>query len=114
LTAISIKINRKGRHWVFEIDVDRSVQPTRVFGCSDGMLPLLASLISAEAQNTGVGTLTNSHSPTSPASISVTMPSGRLLTFNLATVENSLADSPQFPPGVWSSGGAGQPVDRGD
>jgi hypothetical protein len=95
LSNISVKLSRELRHWQFEIEVDSEIQSRRIFGCSEGVTPLVRSLLAAESQETIPGTSANRDAGYRPSRITVTMPSGRLLTFELRQADESVSEIPQ-------------------
>ena len=97
MASIAVDITREGRHWRIAFTVDGQVEPRHVFGCSDGMLPLLAGFMAAEAQANAVRPNAKTQMRTLPSTVTVRMPSGRLLTFTLTSIQQ--ADS-MFPEGL--------------
>jgi hypothetical protein len=95
LAHISIELSRQDRHWLLKINVDSKVDSTRVVGCSDGMAPLIAGLLAAEAEEAALRSTTDGHSLARPSRITITMPSGRLLAFELKSLDESLAELPK-------------------
>jgi hypothetical protein len=95
LAHISVELSRHDRHWLLKINVDSKVESTRVIGCSDGMTPLIAGLLAAEAEEAALRSTTDGHSLARPSRISVTMPSKRVLTFELGSLDETLAKLPE-------------------
>jgi len=85
---------------VFELGVGTHIQPTTVFGCREGVAPLLAGLIAAESHYASVGAIPERDAGDAPSAIAVTMPSGRVLTFVLGSIESTLPEIPQKLPAV--------------
>jgi hypothetical protein len=94
MTSIFVRITTHGRHYRIESTINGKVDAANVFGCTDGMLPLLAWLTAAELQYAGIGARAETNSSDGEATITVEMPSGRLLTFALARAEDQLSLMP--------------------
>jgi hypothetical protein len=98
MATIAVNISREGRSWRIAFAVDGKVEPRHVFGCSDGMLPLIAGLMAAEAQAHAISSHAKSQMSTLPTTIAVGMPSGRTLTFSLTSLQEAYTLSPEsFP-----------------
>jgi hypothetical protein len=87
LPALAITISREVRHWRIEVQVKGGVEPSTVFGCYDGMMPMLGGLLAAEAEVNAVAALPERKPAAPPPTVTVRMPSGRLLTFELARID---------------------------
>jgi hypothetical protein len=94
MTSITIDLTREGRHWHIQLAVNGEIHSRRVFGCSEALTPLVSGLLAADAENASVGTHPEGHGPVRPATITVSMPSGRILTFALRSVQLPIADLP--------------------
>jgi hypothetical protein len=95
MASIAVNIAREGRHWRIGFTIDGKVQPGNVFGCTDGMLPLLAGLMAAEAQANAISSHAEREMRTLPSVISVSMPSGRVLTFTLTSLQQAFPLPPE-------------------
>jgi hypothetical protein len=95
--ALEITFVRKPRHWQVEVKIDGDVEPRTIFGCNEGTSPLVGRLMAAEAEVYTIGALSKRPPGSSPPSITMRMPSGRLLTFDLTSVEQG---HPEVPEGL--------------
>jgi S-formylglutathione hydrolase FrmB len=98
MTSIAVNLTRQGRHWRIQVAVDGKIEPTDVFGCTDGMLPLLTGLERAESEANAIFSRPERQMRGAPPSITVAMPSGRHLTFELTSVQQALAEGPELVP----------------
>jgi hypothetical protein len=98
MASITVNLTRQRRHWQIQIAVDGEIKPANVFGCSDGLLPLITGLERAEAQAHAIVTSPDSNMGGLPPTITVGMPSGRVLTFRLSSLQESLAHTPETIP----------------
>jgi hypothetical protein len=64
------------------------------------MLPLIAGLLAAETEANAILARAKGKVATLPTSITVGMPSGRLLTFTLTSVQEAYALGPELVPEV--------------
>ena len=92
---LSVKLIDKRGHWEVEMRVDGQVDPATVFGCRQGFEPMLRALQSAEAKVTAVSAGTVSDALDTGPSITVSMPSGRKLTFLFAGGTEAIPEAPQ-------------------
>jgi hypothetical protein len=84
MPGISIQITREGRHWRLKFQIDGQVEPSHVVGCREGCAPFIAGLLAAEANENAVEASPETEAAHSPTLITVSMPSGRVLTFRQA------------------------------
>jgi hypothetical protein len=94
MTSITVDLTRQGRHWNVQLAVNGEIHARRIFGCSEALTPLVSGLLAADAENATIGTHPEGDRPVRPATITVSMPSGRVLTFALRSVQHSVADMP--------------------
>jgi hypothetical protein len=94
MTSIAVQIAREGRHWRLKFNIDGQVEPGHVVGCREGCAPFIAGLLAAEANEYAVSASSEAHASHSPALITVTMPSGRVLTFRQVAGQLVLGESP--------------------
>jgi hypothetical protein len=111
VSDISVNISREGRHWTIRLAVDGNIQPRNIFGCSDGLLPLVSSLLATDAEHAAIFASAKGNRTIRPAVIAVGMPSGRVLTFSLSSVQHAIADLPEGSLSILRGTGAGEPVD---
>lgn len=97
---IAVNITGQGRHWRIGFAIDGEVQPRNVFGCSEGMLPLVSGLLAAEAEANAILARAKGKVSALPTSITVGMPSGRFLTFTLTSVQQAYAVGPELSTGI--------------
>lgn len=111
MAGISIQLGKVGRHWSIKLDVDGNVGSSTAFGCSDAMLPLVAGLLATEAQIAAIGAGTESQMGRAPSRITVTMPSGRVLTFKLALDKQAFSVPPEILSTLPGTAGEREPVE---
>jgi hypothetical protein len=92
MSRIDVRITAHTRHYRIETAVDGEVQPRNIFGCRDGLLPLFAWLTAAELQHHAIRARGEPYPGSDEPTIAVGMPSGRVLTFKLSSVKDSIAD----------------------
>jgi hypothetical protein len=111
MSNITVDLSREGRHWTIKLAIDGQIQPRNIFGCSDGLMPLVSSLLATDAEHAAIFASTKRNRSVRPAVITIGMPSGRILTFLLASVQHSIADVPEGSLSILGGTGAGEPVD---
>jgi hypothetical protein len=94
MKRIAIHLTHHARGWRIMLNVDGQIEPSTVFGCREGLFPLIAGLVATEAQVAAVRAGTQRNMGDAPTLITVTMPSGRELTFRLAEDEQLAANVP--------------------
>jgi hypothetical protein len=92
---LDIKLTDKRGHWEVEMRVDGQVDPATVFGCRQGFEPMLRALQTAEAKVTAVSAGSISDPVHAGPSITVTMPSGRKLSFHFVGGTEPIAEFPE-------------------
>jgi|SRR6266571_3360644 len=98
MPSITINLSSEFGHWRIEFGVNGKVEPANIFACRSGLAPLLRGLESAQAQYNGITSLPEGHAGRIPPTVAVRMPSGRLLTFTLSSVESALPEVPKSLP----------------
>ena len=93
--ALEITIAREVRHWRIEVQVQGDVETRTIFGCNDGILPILSGLYAAQAEVHAVSARAERQPGELPPTVTVRMPSGRLLTFLLSSVQEPLPHAPK-------------------
>jgi hypothetical protein len=94
MTRITVDLSREKSHWRIQLAVNGEVHPRHVFGCTEALAPLIAALSAADAEQRSIWTTTDTDAPIRPATIAIGMPSGRVLTFKLTSVQQTLPDVP--------------------
>ena len=94
-TDLSVKLSSQSRGWRIEAGVNGQVDTGRIFGCSDGFLPVFSAFRAAELNYRGIRATPEAYAGTLPATVTVTMPSGRRLVFVLAGVEPPEGEVPE-------------------
>lgn len=94
MPRISVKIDRNRSYWRLTFNIDGQVQPSHVVGCRDGLAPMIAGFLAAEAEQYTVWPATERATSNAPTIITVTMPSGRQLTFEQRFLDQALPDGP--------------------
>jgi len=87
-----VAITRERGHFRIEVYVDGNVQPATVFGCRDSLLPLLAALETAQGKKGAVVADSAPDAVGVPASIAISLPSGRLIAYGLVLGQDPFAD----------------------
>jgi hypothetical protein len=87
MRAFDVTIARESKHWHIELKVEGGVEPRAIFGCREGMLPFLGGLMLAQSQMDAIAALPESDPARTPPTVTVRMPSGRLLTFTGTSAE---------------------------
>jgi hypothetical protein len=95
VTGIVINLTRQAKHWSIQLAVDGQIEATTIFGCREALTPLVTGLMAAEAENTTVGPRSETDRSIGPATITVGMPSGRVLTFSLTSLQEALPNVPE-------------------
>lgn len=96
-TTLSIEFLNQGRFWRIVFGVNGKVEPTGVFGCRDGILPMVAALRAAELEYDPISATSKTDPRRGPPTIAVSMPSGRVLTFALMGVDPGASERPEAP-----------------
>jgi hypothetical protein len=99
MTSIVVNLTRQAKHWTITLAVNGQIQPRAVFACTEGLAPLVRGLVAAEAENATVRPTTDADRAIGPATITVGMPSGRVLTFSLTSMQDALPYLPEGFPG---------------
>jgi hypothetical protein len=95
MPGISVHIARESHYWRIGFNVDSNIEPTHVVGCREGCLPVIAGLLAAEANEHAVWSGADVDAINLQTVITVSMPSGRVLTFRQVFVENRQSERPE-------------------
>jgi hypothetical protein len=95
IRSLEVKLTDQRGHWAVELRVDGQIEPSTIFGCRQGFEPILRALATAEAKVTAVSAGAVGDAWDSGPSITVSMPSGRKLTFLFAGGTEAIPDAPQ-------------------
>lgn len=87
MRAFDVTIARKSNHWEIEVQVEGRVEPRTIFGCYEGILPILSGLLAAQSEMDAIAALPQRDTAHTPPVVTVRMPSGRLLTFEGTAAE---------------------------
>ena len=107
IRSLRVQLTRERSHWRCELYVDSEVEPRTIFGCSQGLEPIIRALSAAEAKITAVGPLSEFNPIYAEPRITVTMPSGRDLAFSFSRGEQLVADVPESGSTIGGRGGDG-------
>lgn len=94
-TILGVKLTRDRGHWIIEMNVNGQVDSSTIFGCRDGLAPMVTTFLRAEAQIGSVEATTERYVACGPPYIAVTMPSGRVLSFGFIEGYEALSEPPQ-------------------
>jgi hypothetical protein len=94
MTSITVNLARQGRHWTLQFAIDGKIEPRTVLGCSERMAPVVRALERAESEMNAVFADPKGDVLSTPATVTVGMPSGRVLTFRLSSLQQTLPDRP--------------------
>jgi hypothetical protein len=111
MTSIDIRVTAHTRHYRIETAINGEIQPRHIFGCRDGVLPILSFLTAAELEHHRIRTRGQSDTGSDEATITVSMPSGRVLTFKLASVQDAVSNLPEGVLSETTGSGRCDPVD---
>jgi hypothetical protein len=89
-----ITVTRERGHFRIEVYVDAAIEPATVFGCREALLPILAAMETAEAQESAVAPRSESNTITTPATVTVRLPSGRYISYALVLAQDPTANRP--------------------
>jgi hypothetical protein len=89
-----ITIARERGHFRIEVYIDGQIEPTTVFGCREGIEPILDSLGSGERYKRTVGATSEPDTITPPATIAVRLPSGRYIAYGCVVAQDPFPDGP--------------------
>lgn len=109
--VLSIKLTSERGHWRIQMHVDGEIEPSAIFGCRGGLAPVLRALVTADAQVTAVRADPLLDVRGTEPTVTVTMPSGRHLTFALRDVQEAPPDVPEARGAIRGSTGEGEPID---
>jgi hypothetical protein len=87
-----IAITRERGHFRIEVYVDSNVDPATVFGCRESLLPLLAALETGKGYDRAVVPDSTPDAIGVPASIAISLPSGRLIAYGLVLGQDPFTD----------------------
>ncbi len=87
MSRLSVNVTSERRMYRIEVYIDGEVQPTTVFGCNEGIAPVLRALSAAHAEN-GPGAATpDTHSRGAPSSITFHLPGLRTVVYSLVIAQ---------------------------
>jgi hypothetical protein len=89
-----IAISRQRGHYKIEVYIDAQIHPATVFGCREGLVPVLAALERGEGKKAAVSAASESDTLTAPTSIAVRLPSGRYIAYGLVVAQDPRTNSP--------------------
>jgi hypothetical protein len=95
MSSITVDISRQARHYRVALAIDGQIQPRAVFGCTDGLEPMLRGLMAAESEVAAVWTRPEGAVRLTPPTVTIGMPSGSVLTFTLTTVQHAMGELPE-------------------
>jgi hypothetical protein len=89
-----ITIARERGHFRIEVYVDGQIEPTTVFGCREGLSPMLAGFETGERDYRAVAAAPETNAVTAPSSIAVRLPSGRYIAYERVLAQDPVPDRP--------------------
>ena len=95
MSSIFVHLASQDGHWRIGFNIDGQVQPREIFACRSGLDPLLRGLRAAEAEYDRIRARPQDHPEGLQSAVTVRMPSGRVLAFTLAAVQEMEAEVPQ-------------------
>lgn len=95
MSSIFVHLSAEAGHWRIGFNINGKVQPAEVFACRSGLDPLLRGLRAAETEYDRVGPLAEGDARRMPTTIAVRMPSGRVLSFRLYSVQETISVLPE-------------------
>ena len=110
MSHLTVDVARDGRYWRITTYVNGAVEPTTVFGCRDGIAPIVEALLTAQAQQDAAWSGAESRVRGVPSTITLHLPGDRSIIYGVILPEEMVSQSPQFPARAAVSGGAGDPV----
>lgn len=94
MSKLLVEVGSELRHYRIAVYVDGEIQPTTVFGCHEGIAPILRALGAAHGEYRTGGPTPQTHPSGAPSSITFHLPGDRLVTYSLVLPQQSNAFGP--------------------